>query len=329
MVILLVQACGNKSQIKTTVAPVRTAQAYGDGELTKIPLILPLSEDTISGFDSPLAKAGFLVGGIARLFLDTGAIIGLGKAELTLNQPVPELPKDVLKSVSVKRVFFFIEPKKGKREKDIVDRFLFGERSADFNFLDRFILRVNPSSFDTIKNWYPMVETKMSSSLFLEKMTNLLSQKKQVQDELVLINYDRKRLETHSKVSQFLLLSGANLIELRDFIKSISPETMFRRTQILGKTLVLEIDENLYSVDDFKILVDAYSSHLREVGLKNIEQCHPSICVDFKVQQNNLIDLVKTSNGIKINTYFDVGELPDSFLIKGFIEVDTELKLTF
>lgn len=338
----LLFGCGQKSKISDAIPAQRTAEAYGDGRNTIMPMVLPLSDDTIESFDSPYSKVGFILGGFTKLFVDLGASMGMGKMHLSLTQKIPEIPQEYIDGVNFKRIFFYIEPvRKGKRKVNIFERYFFGKDNVDFGFINRLAVKVSSKIVPESTDWDPIVETELVSSKkftvlndifnqdFLHSSVIDLSQAK----ELVFLTFDKKKKERYlqnNERGQIFIINTTTPAETRKFLRDHPQlEDVIVRTHILNKSVLVELKKDVVMEERFKTLLEEESVFLEKLGVEFIEACQPQTCFDFKVSHLNLLPVLLKGNAITIDAFIEAGKAPESFQLKGFIEAEVKMNLTF
>jgi hypothetical protein len=351
--LLLTAGCGQKSVIKTDIKATRTSEAFGDGKHTIIPIIIPLSDQSIAAFESPLKKMAFLRG-FAKMFLDLGASLGLGKAQLSMIQPVPELPTEYLKSVTIKRLFLYIEPhadcrtsddpesacrkEKLQRRFSWLKRIFKGYSNVDFKFLDKVAVKAYPRPMQNITNWLPMVDIKELSRSDFHPLQALFEEdqviNKQNSRELVLLKYSRKTKEQDTKpLGPIFILNikeGESPAKTKNFLFDYPKfKGYFKRIHIMNKSLLVELKNDRITLESVENVLAENAQEIEDMGIETIEQCTETSCLDLNIPAVNLVPLIEKSNGIQIDSYIDVGKVPNGFQLKGFIEFEVKLDLPF
>lgn len=100
----ILTGCGQESTIKNAI------EAENLRAPRTMKLVVPLTEDTIASFDTPIKAVTPILRGVVTPIMNFGTLVGMGKTKVTMNQPIPELPLNHLKEVKIKRMFFYIEP---------------------------------------------------------------------------------------------------------------------------------------------------------------------------------------------------------------------------
>ena len=338
---LLLVSCGNKSEISSATPARKMSEAYGDGQYTIMPMVLPLSDETIESFDSPFSKIGFILGGFSKIFADLGATIGMGKMQISLTQKIPEIPEEYFKEVRFKRIFFYIEPVKGPRDTRFWNRFIFGKDDVNFKFINRLAVKFSTVNVDPKLDWSPTVETKMFNNkdflplnqIFLSERTHASIVDLSKARELVFLTFDKKKKDNYLKNDQFgsvFIVKTTSPSKTRSYLaKHPKLHGMMNRIHILNKSILVELKKDRIIEEHFKAVLGEEGDYLENLGVEFIEKCTPNTCFDFNVSELNLLPIMKKSNAIKIDAFIEAGKVPESFQLKGFIEAELKLNLTF
>jgi hypothetical protein len=341
-ILALFSSCGQKSIIKAQVESRTTAEAYGDGEFVVRPLFMPLSDQAISAFDSPVEKIDFIAGGFARMFMNLGASMGMGRAKLTLTQPVPEIPTDVIKGAKIKRLFLYIQPKKGKeRESNFFRRFIFGQGDVNFNFLDKLAIKLTSTREEKFESWYPTFEY---SGLRKREFTPLqaLFEDENLYDEsvnlhkensMVILKYDRenkgKYLKNNKTGLMYILHTKKPAQSKKFLLKHPKLNNYFKQIHMLNETLVVELKKDPVIEEAFHMILGEEADVVEKFKIDQIEKCEENTCLDLEVPENDLLPLIAQGNALKVDAYLNASKAPDSFQLEGFMEFEVKLKLSF
>src|SRR5690606_13457402 len=98
---------------------------------------------------------------------------------------------------------------------------------------------------------------------------------------------------------------------------------------ILNKSILVEIKKDSIVEENFTAILGEETAHLESLGVEYIERCSPSTCFDFNVSALNLIPILLKGNGIRLDAFIEAGKVPESFQLKGFIEADIRMNLSF
>ena len=340
--IILISGCGQKSIIKNDVKSQTTAEAYGDGEFVIRPLILPLSDQAISTFDSPVEKVDFVAGGFARMFMNLGAAMGMGRAQLTLTQPVPEIPTEVIKSAKIKRLFFYIEPKEGSsRWSTWMRKFFRGQGDITFDFLDKMAMKISSSNLESVESWYPQFDynsLKKKDFTQLEKIFDeerLFSESldSRTTKSLVVLKYDQENKHKYLKNNKYgfiYIIHTKSPAQTKKYLLKHPQFTgHFKQIHMLNETLIVELKKDPVIEEGFRVILSENAPLMDHFKIDLIEECSENTCLDLEVPNVNLLPLISKGNALKIDAYINASKAPDSFQLKGFVEFEIKLKLTF
>lgn len=340
--LVLITSCGQKSVIKNDVKARTMAEAYGDGDLVIRPLFMPLSDQAISRYDSPVEKVDFIAGGFARMFMNLGTGMGLGRAQLTLIQPVPSIPTDIIKSTKLKRLFFYIEPKEGKnRWSSFFRRVIKGQGSVTFDFLDKLAMKMSSVNQDKFDSWYPEFEAK---SLKRRDFTPLqtLFEEADVYEEvlnpyqeksLVILKYDKdqkqKYLKNNKNGFMYIVHAKQPAKTKKYLLNHPQFRGYFKQIHMLNETLVIELVKDPVVEEGFRVILSEEASLMDQFKIDLIEECTERTCLDMEVPDVDILPMISRGNALKIDAYINADKAPETFQLKGFLEFEVKLKLTF
>ncbi|HXH32276.1 MAG TPA: hypothetical protein VNJ01_15860 [Bacteriovoracaceae bacterium] len=337
---MTIPGCGKKSVITNAIKAETTAEAYGDGTHTVMHWVLPLSDQTITSFDSPLKKISFIASGFAKMFMNVGASMGLGKMQLTLVQPIPDLPSEYLKEIRIKRLFFYIEPKEGPRKQPWYKRIFSGRDDVNFDFLARIAVKLSSQKLENDGSWTPLLAQQEISNKeydFLKSLfdSRYVEPRAESARELILMKYYEEDKEKFLKrpSGKIFILSVDNPKKAGQsrifFVDHPKLKGSFKSIHLLNKSLIIELRDDRQVEENFQAVLSEEAEAIERIGVKIIEPCEEKTCLDFNVPKMNLMPVMKRANGIRLDAYLEADKVPDSFQLKGFIEFETKLKLTF
>lgn len=335
--LIILSGCGKKSTVKPDV------EANGLKEPIAIKIVVPLTDETIATFDSPVENTFPLLRGLVKSVFDLGASLGAGKMKLSLLQPLPEIPSKYVKDIRVKRVFFYVEPKSVEKvSKSIVGqffndvwKFIKRDRELSFDFIDRLAVTLKPEEATDRSTWVPAVSTpdltKKDKDYFVKlfKMNNYTVEQMNLsaEDETkVMIRYDKTKKENFLKtksIGRIYIIYTDEPVKTRMLIED-DPELSdtYTRIHTLNKSLLVELPTDPILQEKFE---KEFWEKQEDLNIKNMEACSEKICLDFKVSDINLVPLLERSNGIKIDSFIDAGKTPESFQLKGFMEFEVKI----
>lgn len=316
--LLLAASCGQKSTIKTHTE----VNTLGDGTHVTLPIVVPLSEKSISSFRSSISDMNPLFRGFVGAIMNLGATMGAGKTRLTLIQPIPEIPDEYLSSIKVKRIFFFIEA---------------GKKKENFEFLRRVAVKI--SSTETARltdSWEPVIETdnlnegELSSfrSLFKKERDEHAAEWEKNSEGLLLLKYNQEEkkasLQSES-VGKVYIIATDKPHMTRKYLEE-NHARYLKRLHTLSKSILVEIKKDPIMEEMFKTKLSQDSIKMEELGIGDINPCHDKVCLDLKVPDVNLVPMLMKGNAIKVDAYIDPKNAPKDFQLKGFLEFEIKIK---
>ena len=335
--------CGQKSVIKSNVEAQTFAQAYGDGEYVIRPVYLPLSDEQIPVYDSPVEKVDFVAGGIGRMVLDLGAGMGAGRVKISMVQPIPEISTEVIKGAKIKRLFVFLEPKEGKsRWKSLLHKILFGQGDVTFKFLDKLAVKLSSHHKEAITTWIP--DDPIVESLKKKDYTPLQSlfEGEEVFDadhdafddkSLVILKYDGRNPQKYlrnEKAGKMYIVKARQPAQTKKYLlKHPKLKNHIQSIFMLNQSLVVELKKNMVSEENFRVLFADSNEQMDKFKIQMIEECSPETCLDLEVPDVNLLPIIVDDNAIRFDAYIDSRKAPESFQLKGFAEFEIKMKLDF
>ncbi len=335
--------CGQKSVIKSEVEAQTFAQAYGDGEYVIRPVYLPLSDEQIPVYDSPVEKVDFVAGGIGRMVMDLGAGMGAGRVKISMVQPIPEISTEVIKGAKIKRLFVFLEPKEGKgRWRSIFHKILFGQGDVTFKFLDKLAVKLSSHHKEKITSWIP--DDPIVESLRKKEYTPLQSlfEGEEVYDadhdsfddkSLVILKYDGRnplKYLRNEKSGKMYILKARRPAQTKKYLmKHPRLKNHIQSIFMLNQSLVVELKKNMVSEENFRVLFADNNEQMDMFKIQMIEECSPETCLDLEVPDVNLLPIIIDDNSIRFDAYIDSRKTPESFQLKGFAEFEIKMKLDF
>mgnify|MGYP006864793823 CR=1 FL=1 len=352
LVISMLVSCGEKSKVVPLfpATPLSQTQGYGDGEHAVFTIKMPLSDKSIDTYDSPIdPNTGLsrvpLLGDALRFMtqalFNLGAEFGLGKSNITINQPIPDLNSPYLKSISVKRVFFHIDNtiEEDARPRNIIARvfnsirgIIRGQANLDFSFIRELnvMLKMEKSDVEPI-DFVPEIITEdgenrpprpRHDSIEIgavggPRMIELLNYKRKNRDEV---------LRNNERGAMFVVYTDKP-VQVRAFLrKDKDLSALIKEMVIVNKTLVVELTGQETVAEAFFELMRNYEEEMAQSGITKIDTCNKDICMDVKVNEQNMMPMLLQGNKLRIETNVDASRVPPkSFQLKGFIEFEVKL----
>lgn len=340
--------CGQKSVVKTETDPQTFAEAYGDGKLLKrsFPLLI-----TTDPFSSPLPDFGFLFGGVAKIIANTLAGLGAGRTEMFFHQPTPDLPEEI-REVKLKRVFFYIEPKANEsRKQNWFNRIFRGKGNVDFDFIKKLVIRIKPEHADMKRvcltedqgKYSPLFPCK-DPVLTPEKTDTYLSyfkEKRRAQqeqgedqepqlsemDEFVILKYNGEKKEKFVKNDErgkMYMFRTTRPAETNHFFDTRSGyKDLIDNMVTLDNVILVELKKDPVAKESFEARLSVDAEYIdANLGVEEIEECNPKICLDVKVEEANILPFLRRINSNRIDAFVDAGKVPETFMLKGFLDFE-------
>lgn len=338
-------SCGKKSEITPIFEAIPLKDSHGDGKYAVFTVKLPLSDQSLASYDSPLDPSQGvsripLIGDVLRLVTQSsfnlGAQLGLGKQNIIINQPLPDLETPYLNSISIKRVFFHIDQKKVVVEQapSMWERFrdfLRGGSKTDFSFIKELSINFRAVLLDEApSSLVPEVITDVDPKrdlLSAEEIANLPRALRPVE----ILKYVRKNRDEallNKDRGAMFVVYGESPVRLRSVLKRV-PDigVLVKEMVVINKTLFVELNANdKESQEKFNQILDDNEAELSDAGIVKVDACDADTCMDVKVNNQNMLPLLKSGNQLRIETFINSSKVPSkSFQLKGFIEFEVKL----
>lgn len=332
-------SCGQKSVIKQHVEAQRFAEAYGDGKYLSRPFILPIAD--LDDFKSPMPELGVVFGGLTKMFMNMGAGLGMGQIRMTMEQPMPDIYPEYLKDIRITRVFFYIEPKeKEKRKYGVLSKLFEGKSNVDFDFLDKIAIKIKPMTFDHVDSYLPVSKMVDLDNKTKKGFLDIFKKKDdtvyadfldtELEKEPVILKYDQSKKETYIKNGKFgqtFMMSTNSPAELKEFLlKHKKMKGFFSKIHVLKDIVLVQLNKDPVLQEKFLNVTQEDGAELDMMGVTQIDECNPDICLDLNVRNVNLMPILLKSNGIMIDGFINARKVPASFQLKGFIEFEAKIQ---
>ena len=345
---IILAGCGQKSEVD----PLFKARPYrdllGDGQHVPLTIKLPLSEQSIESYNSPIDPRAHrlpILGDAFRLLTQTfynwGARMGLGKQRITINQPIPDLRSEYVHSIAVKRVVFYIETndEPPPRPRGIIERaiqslrgMLRGNTTVDFSFIRELtvLLRMDKTSNEPV-DFTPRIVTEEIRD-DRRRSQRRASEAAGSGSHVELLKYRHNRrdqvLKNRERGAMFVI-NTSKPVEVNTFMRR-DPElsAMIKEVVIVNRSLIVELNGQEQAAEAFFELMNNYESEMEDSGITKIDACTEDICMDLKVNEQNMMPLLLQGNHLRIETNVDSARVPPrSFQLKGFIEFEVRFDL--
>lgn len=335
--LLLSVACGKKSTIKNSVEAEKLACAYGDCEHVIQNVTFPLDNSALA-FKTPLPGLGPIAGGILKFVGDIfAANTNMGKLQMSYTQTLPEIPAEVLKSVRMKRFFFYMKPQeKQRRFRDWFSRIFMGKGHVTFDFLDKFAVRLTTTSVEDPENYVPTLLTKDYDRNELAGLMKIFSKdyKHRVIDtekatEIILLKYDRKKKREDTSRTDYgqihIMETSKPILTKRFLMNHEMMKGFFKRILILENSLLIELIKDPVADESFKQVLSEVADDMEKLGVTFIDTCTEGSCLEIDVPDVNLMPIALKGNAISLDAVIHAGKVPESFNLKGFVEFEVKV----
>ena len=350
LLLSVLASCGEKSKVDPLFPGTPLRVTNGNGEYSVFTVKMPLSDKSIDTYDSPIDPNSGLsrvpVLGDALRFMtqalfNLGAEFGLGKSNITINQPIPDLNSPYLNSISVKRVFFHIDNtvEEDPRPRNILVRvfnsirgIIRGQTYLDFSFIRELnvLLKMERTDVEPV-DFIPEILTENADNrpagprhesieigaVGGPRMIELLNYKRDKRKEI---------LRNNERGAMFVVYTEKP-VQVRAFLrKDKDLAALIKEMVIVNKTLIIELTGQEAVSEAFFELMRNYEDEMAKSGITKIDTCNEDICMDVKVNEQNMMPLLLQGNKLRIETNVDSSRVPPkSFQLKGFIEFEVKL----
>lgn len=334
--------------------------SHGDGKHTILTIKLPLSDNSIDSYDSPIdpitgvARIPFL-GDMLRLVTQAtfnfGAGIGFGKTHLTIKQPVPNLDTPYINSISIKRVFFHIDQTKADPNPRVnffyrLRNIIRGSTALNFNFIREMKINMKITKEGEPVDYIPEI-------LENTRLSPIASDSKDIIEFLRYNRRSRQEVLNEKTATHTLVVYSPFPSRVRSFIKRSSILSKYvKNMDVVNKSLFIELKQEyevpdsqkiepsqfqeLFGVEtpfeskvkEFTFLFEKESAGMAQVEVTKMIPCSSLTCMDVKVNNQNLLPLLLQGDRLNIETLIDASRVPPrSFMLKGYIEFEVKLDL--
>ena len=349
LVIAMIFAACEKSEIKPMFPKKSLAQIHGDGEVMTFKIKVPLSQDTVGSYDASEVLSDASIDqentGLLRRFwngikysvYDTAVNLGISnRIKYSFDYEFPQIDSKYIKAVKINRIFFALENCRQVDEDCMLKE---KSNSPSFKFLDQFFLNISliaPGESLDFENQHPFID-EASFSLAAKKAFEQPAEEEAFQD-ITLARFDNSRsYQRSNEVADslgkiFLLrmrddLSKGDKVELIRHLKSPHYRGVIKDFSMVGHNIYLELEEYSERKDFFLALRDGVGS-VEQLGIDSFEACTQANCANLTTNDFNLVPLLAKSNHIRFDTFLALKELEmNDFKYNGFIEL--EVKLNF
>ncbi len=336
---LLYLGCGQKSEVDPLFPAKRLSQIHGDGRYAVFTISLPLSERSLDPIDSPVDPnngvsrvplLGDAFGLVTRTAFSLGSGLGVGRRRIALNQPIPEIDRDTVKHISIKRVFLHIDerdPHAGPRPGGFfarLRRFISRGDTLNFSFLKELKIRMSMHrEADEPQNFRPQLLDDVD-----------MSPREERAPRVDVINYrwaSRHRHANLEAMDRMFILYTQHPVRTRNYLNA-HPEfsRVIRKMEVVNRTLMVELTGGEVEREIFFALMERQEAEMGDLGITKVDPCKNMVCLDFKPNQENLVPLLVQGNRLRIDAMLDMRRIPpESFQLKGFVEFEIKIDTSF
>lgn len=371
--LLVMVGCGQQSKVSPFAPVITLNESHGNGEFATFTVKIPLSENSINPIPTPVDPATGVtrvpvLGDVLRLVgQSTFNFILRGKAlkeNLIIRQPIPEITDDILKHVSIKRVFFHIDQEQALQNDrpnnwlQMLRHAIRGSDELDFSFIERLNINMVMSRTEgEPESYLPCVDYPNEEERVPCRGGARTDRKGAMLPSQGFLRYQQNR--TYSQLNNSTL--GATFVvyaekaaDLKVFFES-HPEfvRIIKDITIVNKTLVVELKGRTVEREVFFELLERYEAEISHLNIPKFDECShgdpiprarglrlpriplindaptnlPLTCMDFKLSNVNLLPMLMQGNQLQIETQVELGELPRrNFQLKGFVEFEIKIK---
>jgi len=351
--------CAQKSEVTDFIQPISLKESHGDGKYAVFTVKLPLSDNSIDTYDSPIDPTtgvaripllGDMLRFVTQATFNFGAELGMGKTNLTIKQPLPDLDSPYIHSISIKRVFFHIDQKKINPDVrmslfDRIRNFIRGTTALNFNFIRALKIHMRASKEAEPADYIPEIIEDTP-------LTPVTSDSKNVIEFLNYQKRSRSKVLNENVAVHTLVVYAEQPIRLRRFIRQhpvLAP--YIKNIDVINKSIFIELkqaapasqavasgpqSDEIFGVDEsyqlkvkeFTALFEKEVTAASQFEILKMIPCSTFTCMDLRVNNQNLLPLLLQGNRLNIETMIDASRVPPrSFQLKGFIEFEVKLDL--
>jgi len=336
--------CAEKSKVDPLFEAIPLRHSHGDGEYAVFTVKLPLSEQSLDSYESPVdPNSGVarvpLLGDVLRLVTQStfnfGALLGLGKQHIIIDQPIPDLESPYLKSIAIKRVLFHIDYRDENalprnwwdRVRDVIR----GGSRVNFEFLKEVKLSLRMTRRDgEVTSYLPTVNANVDPrrDLLTPEQIELLPPALR---PVELVRYRRKQRTTDLRNGErgpVFVAQAERPVRVRSILKRderLAP--LLEDMVVVNKSLVVQLKKDeAFARELLFAALETEAIELDKAGLKKIEECSVDRCLDLRINDRNMLPLLMNGNNLRIEAFIDASKVPaNSFKLKGFIEFEVKL----
>jgi hypothetical protein len=313
---------------------------YKDGYITKT-IYVPMNSSSIHhyDFDSIVDRADLkndsnltsIVEGLKVGFLNIGMnLIKKNKVKISSEFDFSFIDTEVIKGVRVKNVFFNIKGCDEIMVETCQSRV--EDKDLSLSFLKEMFINFSPLQvpelgdkvdFDTtVKNYNKSSRIAFNPFLNSEQISgNSLFQ------NFTLANYRYKEAKEES-VNDIIIIKAEtdHIWDIKQLLKSDKYKDQVKQVNLIGNNIYVKLQD--------KLLMDFFMSRIKEElvftnkRITSIVKCTKKQCMNFNVNQSNLITLIEESPIIKVDTFLGLNSLTKTdFEYQGLLEIEIKIDM--
>lgn len=334
---VILTACGQKSTIRPSVPAKRLVDTYGDGKTIPRRLTFPITDSALA-YKTPIPGLGPIIGGVVKFVGNVfAANTDMGKLQMSYTQAIPEIP-EVLKSVKLTRVFFYMKPPKYQRKWNWLDEVILGKGSVTFDFLNKLAIRLNTINLRDPDNYvstfitkdYNREESESIMEVFSKDYRPLVIDTEKAR-EINLIRYNESEKKKDSLSERYgrihIMETSKPLQTIKALERNERMKGFFERILILDNSLLIELKNDPIIPEKFEAELAEMNDDLeKKYDVTFIDTCSEKSCIEFSLPDVNIVPILLKGNAIKLDGVIHADKVPETFSLKGFVEFEIRIE---
>lgn len=320
-----------------------------DGETLTIPVKVSLTSNTIGHYaledimnpdevlpegSSPKQKKFLsrILDSLKYKIYNTGLGLGISnRVSYSTDFEFPEISSEYLKEVSVKKIFFALEPC-DKKDLSCISRQ--NDKPSTFMFLDKFFVNLS-----IIENHDSLHFLQEPLQFLDKKQFNKAVDKAWGEQSHSFYDVNLARFENTRKVRKgnqnirdngkvfIARVDEENLIEAKKFFQREAFKGVIRDITLMGRSLFIELFQPELREHFFEIM-NTEIADIRTLGINDLEGCTYLNCTSLNINPVNLVPMLEKSSHLKFDTFLSLKHLDlNDFKYSGYIELEVKVKL--
>jgi hypothetical protein len=207
--------------------------------------------------------------------------------------------------------------------------FLRGGSRLDFSFINQLNINFRMLQEGSITSYTPEINTDVVPERDLLSPAQIMALPEDMRP-LEILNYQKRKRNESIRSKDFgpmLVVYGDFPVKVRSILRR-DPEIneLIKEIVVVNKSLFIELKEKELVREKFYELLERNESQLTNAGISKIEPCSDDVCMDVKVNNQNMLPMLLKGDRLRKETYIDSSKVPPkSFQLKGFIEFEVKL----